>query len=115
MESSIQQGGWIAVIVYLFFKDAIIPLIRKTIPAKVKGDMKIETAQQNHDFAMEQKRLDSEIEFKKSLTETVKKISETQASQVEILRLQGEQILVIANDTKEIKESLKRPSRKAAK
>ena len=114
METINQYGVWFA-LGYPIIKEIIIPLARKLIPAKVKSDMKTQQEQQRHEFAMEQKRLDAEIEYKKSLAESIAQISKTQSQQVEISRVQGEQIQVIYADTKEIKEALKRPARKAAK
>ena len=113
MENINQYGVWFA-LGYPIIKEIIIPLARRVIPAKVKSEIKSGQEQQKHDFAMEQKRLDAEIDYKKSLAESISQISKTQAQQVEISRVQGEQIQVIYADTKEIKEALKRP-RKAVK
>ncbi len=115
MEATIQNGGWIAVIVYLFLKDAIIPVIRKSIPAKVKSEIKTEQAQQNHEFLMEQKRLDADIAMRKSLSENLAKLAETQSQTTEILRGQNKRLESIEADTKEIKEKLKAAPRKAGK
>ena len=120
MESINQYGVWFA-LGYPIIKEIIIPLARRVIPAKVKSEIKSGQEQQKHEFEMEKTRLDAEIEYKKSLieykkslAESISQISKTQAQQVEISRVQGEQIQVIYADTKEIKEALKRP-RKAVK
>ena len=124
METTIQNGGWIAVILYLFIKDAIIPVIRKSIPAKVKSDIKNETAQQNHIFAMEQKKLDAELATQNSLRESIAKLADTQAkqagiqaAQAEISRVQNDTLVRIEEGQRQILDLLPKPTktRKAAK
>mgnify|MGYP000910463285 CR=1 FL=1 len=107
MDATIQSGGWFVVIIYLFIKDAIIPIIRKSIPAKVKGDIRTEQEQQKHEFAMEEKRLNADIEMRRSLTENLAKLAETQSQTTEILRGQNQRLQNIEADTKEIKEHVK--------
>ena len=114
-----QYGGWFA-IAYLIIKDVIIPIVRKTIPAKVKSDIKSEQAQQTHEFVLEQKRLDAELATQKSLRESIEKLTDaqvsqakTQAAQAEISRVQNEALSRLENGQREILSRL--PKRKAAK
>ena len=115
-----QYGGWFA-IAYLIIKDVIIPIVRKTIPAKVKSDIKSEQAQQTHEFVLEQKRLDAELATQKSLRESIEKLTDaqvsqakTQAAQAEISRVQNETLSRLENGQREILSRLPKP-RKAAK
>lgn len=121
MEATIQNGGWIAVIVYLFLKDAIIPVIRKSIPAKVKGDIKSEAESQKHAFVMEQKKLDAELATQTSLRESIAKLADTQvtqaatqAAQAEISRVQNDTLIRLETGQREILDRLPK-TRKAGK
>lgn len=96
-----QYGGWFAIL-YLIIKDVIIPLVRKTVPAKVKAD----SEQQRHTQIMEEKKINSEIATQERLAKSIEELAKTQAVQTELFRVQDGRVAVIEADVKDIKQAI---------
>lgn len=96
-----QYGGWFA-IAYLIIKDVIIPLVRKTVPAKVKAD----SEQHKHAQFMEEKKINSEIATQERLAKSIEELAKTQAIQTELFRVQDGRVAVIEADVKDIKQAI---------
>jgi hypothetical protein len=86
--------GWLAIF-YIIVKDLIIPVFRKTIPAKTKQ----ENEQLRHDLLMEEKRLDAELGYQKRIAEAVESIKTYMGSM-------NERLSLIESDMKEVKSDL---------
>lgn len=114
MENFVSQyGAWFA-IAYIILKEAIIPIFRKTIPAKVKSEIKNETEAQKHAFIIEQKKLDAELETHKRLADNIGESTKAIVAQTEVLRNVLSEMKSIREDNREILSRLPKP-RKAAK
>ena len=96
-----QYGGWFA-IAYLIIKDVIIPLVRKTVPAKVKAD----SEQHKHAQFMEEKKINSEIATQERLAKSIEELAKTQAIQTELFRVQDNRLAVIESDMRDIKQAV---------
>ena len=94
-----QYGGWFAIL-YLIIKDVIIPLVRKTVPAKVKN----ESEQIKHTLAMEEKKINSEIATQERLTKSIEELARNAITQTELSRVQNDRMSIMEADIKDIKQ-----------
>ena len=95
--------GWLAII-YILVKDLVIPVFRKTIPAKTKQ----ENEKLSHDLRMEEKRLESELEYQKRIAEAVESIKVYMGSM-------NERLSLIESDMKDVKGDLHAKARATRK
>lgn len=102
MTGDLSQYGGLVAILYLIVKDVIIPLVRKTVPAKVKAD----SEQQKHAQYMEEKKINSEIATQDRIAKSIEKLTETQAVQTELFRVQDNRLAVIESDMRDIKQAV---------
>ncbi len=94
-----QYGGWFAIL-YLIVKDVIIPLVRKTVPAKVKA----ESEQQKHAQYMEEKKINSEIATQERLTKSIEELAKNAVTQTELSRVANDRMSIMEADIKDIKQ-----------
>lgn len=90
-----QVGGWLAIL-YLLVKDVVVPVLRKTIPAKVKSEIKQETKQIEHAHEVELKRLDAELSFQKQIADAVVSINS-------YISVSNDRMAQVEADVKEVK------------
>lgn len=96
MDATIQQGGWVVVIVYIVIKDFFIPTFKSYIPAKQKQ----ETEQQRHERVLAEKRLDAELLYQEKIADAVGTIKE-------YIGATNDRLSHIEADTKETREEVK--------
>lgn len=93
-----QVSGWLAII-YLLVKDVIVPVLKKTIPAKVKNEIKQETKQIEYAHEVELKRLDAELSFQKQIADAVVSINS-------YISVSNDRMARVEADVKEVKENM---------
>lgn len=94
-----QVGGWLAIL-YLLVKDVVVPVLRKTIPAKVKSEIKQETKQIEYVHEVELKRLDAELSFQKQIADAVVSINS-------YISVSNDRIARVEADVKEVKADVR--------